>query len=224
MALSKEEIVGKLVEPGIIAVVRARSQSQTAPLAKALADGGVVAVEITMTTPNALEAIRETIELLGSRAMVGVGTVLDAPTARSAIRAGAQFVATPVLKPQIVDAAHAVGKPILLGAYSPSEAQAAFDAGGDFVKIFPADGLGAGYIRSIRAPLPHLKIIPTGGVCLETMESFLKAGCAALGVGSSMITKEILEREDWSGLRQNASAYVQKNREIRRRLLNGLDE
>ncbi len=224
MALSKEEIVRKLVEPGIIAVVRARSQLQTAPLAKALADGGIVAVEITMTTPNALEAIRETAELLGTSAMVGVGTVLDAQTARSAIRAGAQFVVTPVLKPQIVDAAHTAGKPILLGAYSPSEAQAAFDTGGDFVKLFPADGLGAGYIRSILAPLPHLKIVPTGGVRLETMESFLKAGCAALGVGSSMITKEILERNDWERLRKNAAAYVQKIREIRRRLLHALDE
>lgn len=224
MALSKEEIAGKLVEPGIIAVVRARSQSQTAPLAKALADGGVAAVEITMTTPNALEAIRETSKLLGNRAAVGVGTVLDFQTARAAIRAGAQFVVTPVLKSEIVAVAHAARKPILLGAYSPSEAQAAFDAGCDFVKLFPADGLGAGYIRAIRAPLPHLKIVPTGGVRLETMESFLKAGCAALGVGSSMITKEILERDDWGRLRKNASAYVQKIREIRRRLPHSLGE
>lgn len=224
MALSKQEIIGKLVEPGIIAVVRARSRSQTAPLAEALADGGVTAVEIAMTTPNALEAIREIAELLGDRAAVGVGTVLDVPTAQSAIRAGAQFVMTPVLKPEIVPIARAAEKPIFLGAYSPSEAQAAFDAGGDFVKLFPADGLGAGYIRAIRAPLPHLKIVPTGGVCLETMESFLKAGCAALGVGSSMITKEILEQEDWEQLRQNAAAYVQKIREIRRRLSNPFGE
>lgn len=224
MALSKEEIIGKLVEPGIIAVVRARSQSQAAPLAEALADGGITAVEITMTTPDALEAIRETAKLLGNRAAVGVGTVLDVPTARSAIQAGAQFVVTPVLKPEIVAVAHVAGKPILLGAYSPSEAQAAFDAGGDFIKLFPADSLGAGYIRAIRAPLPHLKIVPTGGVCLETMESFLQAGCAALGVGSSMITGEILERDDWGQLRKNAAAYVQKIREIRRRLPNPFDE
>lgn len=224
MALSKQKIIEKLVEPGIIAVVRAHSQSQAAPLAKALADGGVTAVEITMTTPNALEAIRETAELLGNRAAVGVGTVLDFQTARAAIRTGAQFVVTPVLKPEIVPIARAAGKPILLGAYSPSEAQAAFYAGGDFVKLFPADGLGAGYIRAIRAPLPHLKIVPTGGVCLETMESFLKAGCAALGVGSSMITKEILDREDWEQLRQNAAVYVQKIREIRRRLPNPFGE
>ena len=224
MALSKEEIAGNLMEPGIIAVVRARSQSQTAPLAKALADGGVTAVEITMTTPNALEAIREIAELLGDRATVGVGTVLDVPTAQSALRSGAQFVVTPVLKSEIVSVAHAAGKPIFLGAYSPSEAQEAFDAGCDFVKLFPADGLGAEYIRAIRAPLPHLKIVPTGGVCLETMESFLKAGCAALGVGSAMITGEILERNDWEQLRKNAAVYVQKIREIRRRLPNPFDE
>ncbi len=217
MTLSKESIIEKLVEPGIIAVVRARSQAQALPLAEALAAGGVVAVEITMTTPNALVAIRETSKALGARALVGAGTVLNERTAEAVIESGAQFVVTPILKPEIVPIAHAAGKPAMLGAYSPTEAQTAFEAGGDFVKLFPADGLGAGYIRAIRAPLPHLRIVPTGGVSLETMESFLTAGCVALGVGSSMISREILANDDWEQLQRNAAAYIGKIREIRGR-------
>ncbi|MCS1409449.1 MAG: 2-dehydro-3-deoxy-6-phosphogalactonate aldolase [Verrucomicrobia subdivision 3 bacterium] len=213
--MSKEAIIEKLIDPGIIAIVRARSQAQVIPLTEALVAGGVIAVEITMTTPNALEAIREASATLGDRALIGVGTVLDYQTAEAALRTSAQFVATPILRPEIVAIAHAAEKPIMLGAYSPTEAQAAYHAGSDFVKIFPADGLGPGYIKAIRAPLPHLKVIPTGGINLETMEGFLQAGCAALGVGSSMITKDILANEDWAQLTKNATAHVEKAREIR---------
>ncbi|MBT5707454.1 bifunctional 4-hydroxy-2-oxoglutarate aldolase/2-dehydro-3-deoxy-phosphogluconate aldolase [bacterium] len=217
MALSKNDIIQQLTEPGIIAVVRARSQAQVIPLAEALVAGGVIAVEITMTTPNAIGAIREASDALGDRALVGVGTILDSETAQEAIDAGAQFVVTPILKPEIVPVAHQAGKPIMLGSYSPTEAQQAFATGCDFVKLFPADGLGATYIKAIRAPLPHLRVVPTGGVNLETMESFLNAGCAALGVGSSMITKEILENDNWHLLTENARAYVNKLKEIRNR-------
>ena len=215
MAQTKEAIIQQLTNPGIIAVVRARSEEQVLPLAEALIAGGVIAVEITMTTPNAIEAIRSTAAKLDSQALIGVGTILDQETATKAIEAGAQFVVTPILKPEIVSIAHAAGKPVMLGAYTPTEAQKAYEAGCDFVKIFPADGLGAGYIKAIRAPLPHLKVVPTGGVNLDTMKSFLDAGCAALGVGSSMITKEILKNDNWPQLTENAKAYVEKVRELR---------
>lgn len=211
---SKEQIIERLVNPGIVAVVRARSREQVRPLAEALLAGGVTAIEITMTTPEAIEAIRETSDALGSEALIGVGTILDGRTAQQAIDAGAQFVVTPILRPEIVPIAHAAGKPVMLGSYSPTEAQVAHQSGCDFVKLFPADGLGASYIKAIRAPLPHLKIVPTGGVNLETMESFLKAGCAALGVGSSMITKDILDRDDWAQLTANARAFVEKRQEL----------
>ena len=216
MALTKNDIIQQLINPGIIAVVRARSQEQVLPLAEALVAGGVVAVEITMTTPNALEAIRDLSARLGDRGLVGVGTVLDSETAEKAIDAGAQFVVTPILKPEIVPVAHQHEKPIMLGSYSPTEAQQASQSGCDFVKLFPADGLGASYIKAIRAPLPHLKIVPTGGVNLETMESFVNAGCAALGVGSSMITQSILKDDDWETLTSNAKAYVEKIRALRK--------
>ncbi len=214
MAESKEAIIQRLCNPGIIAVVRARSKEQVVPLAEALLAGGVVAVEITMTTPHAIEAIREASATFGSRALIGVGTILDQETATQAINAGAQFVVTPITKPEIVSIAHAAGKPVMIGAYSPTEAQTAYEADCDFVKIFPADGLGASYIKAIRAPLPHLRVVPTGGVNLDTMKSFIDAGCVALGVGSSMITKEILENDNWQQLTENAKAYVEKRLEL----------
>jgi len=190
------------------------SRSQVRPLAEALLAGGVTAIEITMTTPDAIESIREASAELSDQALIGVGTILDVNTAQQAIDAGAQFVVTPILKPEIVPVAHGAGKPVMLGSYSPTEAQEAHRSGCDFVKLFPADGLGAAYIKAIRAPLPHLKIVPTGGVNLDTMESFLNAGCAALGVGSSMITKRILEQDDWAQLTANAKAYVERRRQI----------
>lgn len=216
MALTKDQIVAKLTDPGIIAVVRAKSEEQVIPLSRALLEGGVIAIEITMTTPNAIEAIRSASRELGDQALIGVGTVLDTQTASQAIEAGAQFVVTPILKSEIVPIAHAAGKPVMLGCYSPTEAQTATEAGCDFVKLFPADGLGASYIKAIRAPLPHLRIVPTGGVNLETMESFVNAGCAALGVGSSLISKEILANDDWKALTRNARSYVNQIRKIRK--------
>ena len=216
MALSKPQIIEQLIDPGIIAVVRARSQSQIVPLAEALLAGGVRAIEITMTTPNAIDGIHEASTVLGDAALLGVGTVLNPSTAEQAIQAGAQYVVTPILKPEIVPVAHAADKPIMLGCYSPTEAQVAFGARSDFVKLFPADGLGASYIKALRAPLPHLRIVPTGGVNLETMESLLRAGCVALGVGSSLIPKEIRETENWALLTAKAQAYADRIRTLRR--------
>lgn len=205
---SRSEITPLLTNPGIIAVVRAQRREQVLPLSEALIAGGVIAVEITMTTPNAIEAIRDTKQRVGPRGLIGVGTVLDAKTCRAALEAGAEFVVSPILRPELVGIAHAADRPIMLGAYTPTEAQLAHEAGADFVKIFPADGLGPGYIKAIRAPLPHLRIVPTGGVDLNTASDFLKAGCAALGVGSSLITREILANDDWLALTRLARAFV----------------
>src|SRR3989449_4998580 len=205
---SKSEIISLLIESGIIAVVRAQRQDQVVPLSEALVAGGVIAVEITLTTPNAIPAIREAKQQLGERALIGVGTVLQVETCRAAIEAGAEFVVSPILRPELVGVAHAADRPIMLGAYTPTEAQMAHEAGADFIKIFPADGLGPNYIKALRAPLPHLRIIPTGGVDLNTAADFLKAGCAALGVGTSLLTREILAKDDWPALTRLAKEYV----------------
>jgi 2-dehydro-3-deoxyphosphogluconate aldolase / (4S)-4-hydroxy-2-oxoglutarate aldolase len=211
----KSDIISLLTNPGIIAIVRTQQAAQVAPLVEALLAGGIRAIEITMTTPNALAAIREASEKAGDRAVIGVGTVLDADTCRAAITAGAEFVVTPICRTELVAIAHAAGCPIMLGAYTPTEAQKAHEAGTDFVKIFPADGLGAGYIKALRAPLPHLRIVPTGGVDVQNVADFLKAGCAALGVGSALVSAKILQEADWAELTRRAAAFVNAARPAR---------
>ena len=206
---TKADIISRLTNPGIIAVVRARSASQVLPLSEALIAGGVIAIEITMTTPDAIAAIRDAREKLGRRAVIGVGTVLDADTCKAAIEAGAEFVVTPVCRPEFAPLASAADRVIMLGAYTPTEAQRAHEAGADFIKIFPADTLGPNYIKALRAPLPHLRLVPTGGVDVENVADFFRAGCAAVGVGSSLVSSKILGDAAWAELTARARAFVQ---------------
>jgi 2-dehydro-3-deoxyphosphogluconate aldolase/(4S)-4-hydroxy-2-oxoglutarate aldolase len=205
---TKAEIISLLTNPGIIAVVRAQKPEQVIPLSQALLAGGVLAIEITMTTPNAIAAIRDARAKLGDSALIGVGTVLDSATCSEALEVGAEFVVTPVCRPEFVRLAHAAARPIMLGAYTPTEAQTAHEAGSDFVKIFPADTLGASYIKALRAPLPHLRIVPTGGVDVPNVAEFLKAGCAALGVGGSLVSSKILQEGNWAELTNKARLFV----------------
>jgi len=205
---SKSEIVTRLMEPGVIAIVRAKQLAQVQPLVESLVAGGIVATEITMTTPNALAAIKEARQLVGERSLIGVGSVLDAATCRAAISAGAQFIVTPICRTELVEIAHAAGRPIMLGAYTPTEAQLGHESGADFIKIFPADILGPDYIRALRAPLPHLRTVPTGGVDLSNVADFFKAGCVAVGVGSSLVSTQILEQSNWPELTRRAKAFV----------------
>ena len=205
---TRAEIIELLTNPGVIAIVRAPSADKFLPIGEALLAGGVIAVELTMTTPGALQAIEEGVRQLGERAVVGVGTVLDLATCRAAIAAGAEFVVTPICRTELVKAAHAADRPVMLGAYTPTEAQAAHEAGADFVKLFPADGLGPAYIKALRAPLPHLRIVPTGGVDANTAGAFIKAGCAALGVGSALVSAQILRDNNWPELTRLARELV----------------
>jgi 2-dehydro-3-deoxyphosphogluconate aldolase / (4S)-4-hydroxy-2-oxoglutarate aldolase len=206
--LSRTQIAELITRHRLVAVIRTSTREQVRPVCDALLAGGVILHEITLTVPSALDAIRDVSQALGSQAVVGAGTVLTAEQARQAIEAGAQFVVSPITRPEIVEAAHALGKPVMLGAYTPTEAQTAHEAGADFIKIFPADKLGAGYIKNLRAPLPHLRIVPTGGVDLQTAPEFLKAGCAALGVGSSLLNAELLKTGNWAELTRLAREYV----------------
>ena len=212
---SKQQIIEQLLNPGVIAVVRAKRAEQAVPLAEALVAGGVIAVEITMTTPNAIAAIKEASSKLGERALIGVGTVLDEKTCQAAIDAGAEFVVSPICRRELVPIAQKAGKPIMLGSYTPTEAQLAHEAGSDFIKIFPADTLGPNYIKALRAPLPHLKIVPTGGVDLKTIGDFFKAGVAAVGAGSSLISKDVLDKDDWATLTKTAAEFVKAARAAR---------
>lgn len=205
---SKLEIIEALSHPGIIAVVRAQSAEQLPHICEALLSGGVHAIEITMTTPDAIGCIRRCAAAFGSSALIGVGTVLDDATCAAALDAGAEFVVSPVFRPGLVKRCASRDRPVMLGAYTPTEAQAAHDSGADFVKIFPADTLGPKYIKALLAPLPHLRIVPTGGVDAHNTADFLKAGCKAVGAGSSLLLPQCLKEGLWAELTQKAKEFV----------------
>jgi 2-dehydro-3-deoxyphosphogluconate aldolase/(4S)-4-hydroxy-2-oxoglutarate aldolase len=205
---TRTEIISMLTNPGVIAVVRAQHPAQVPPLSEALLAAGVIAIEITLTTPNAFEAIREASRTFGDRALIGVGTVLTEEECRRALEAGAEFVVSPIARTELVTLAHASDRPIMLGAYTPTEVQRVHESGADFVKLFPADGLGPAYVRALRAPLPHLKIVPTGGVDASNVADWMKAGCPAVGAGSSLVAAKILSEANWPELTRRAHEFV----------------
>jgi 2-dehydro-3-deoxyphosphogluconate aldolase/(4S)-4-hydroxy-2-oxoglutarate aldolase len=206
--MTKDQIIEGLLTPGVVAIIRADSSEQLIDASRALIAGGVSSIEVTMTTPNALHVIAEVTREFGKNALVGVGSVLDEKTAEEAIGAGAQYVVTPVLRPDVIAYCRGANKPIFSGSYSPTEAQTSYELGADFVKIFPADGLGPRYISALRGPLPHLKIVPTGGVDIGTAGDFIRAGCVAVAAGSSLVSKEILKNKDWKKLTDLASQFI----------------
>jgi 2-dehydro-3-deoxyphosphogluconate aldolase / (4S)-4-hydroxy-2-oxoglutarate aldolase len=215
MKTDRAGLVERLVAAGVIAVVRAPGAEWIPELMAVLIEGGVTAIEITLSTPDAFAAIRRARREYEGRACVGVGTVLTVEEARLALEAGAQYVVTPVLRCDLVPLAHAAGVPIMLGAYTPTEAQAAHETGADFVKLFPADRLGPEYVRALRAPLPHLRIVPTGGVDADNAGAFLRAGCAALGAGSSLVPAMALRERRWGEIRVLAERFSAAVREAR---------
>ena len=207
--MTKSEIIQRLLDPGIIAIIRADSSEHLVEAAEALLAGGVNVMEITMTTPNALAVITAVTRRFGDAILMGVGSVTDPTTVVSAVAAGAEFIVTPVTKPQVIAAANELDKPIASGAFTPTECLLAHESGADFVKLFPAELGGPAYIKNLLAPLPMLRIVPTGGVTPETAAAFLQAGSAALGAGSSLVSKEILQKRDWAELKKRAARFVQ---------------
>ena len=213
--MTKLEIIDRILNPGIVAIIRADSSEQLLSAAEALYEGGVTGMEVTMTTPNALQVISDVSKRFGRKVLIGVGSILDTETCRAAILAGSEFVVTPITRPDVIKMCNRYGKPIASGAYTPTEALTAYESGADFVKIFPADQLGPQYIKNILAPMPMLQIIPTGGVTVETAESFIKAGCVALAAGSSLVSKDVLKAQDWKKLTATAAAFVEAVRKAR---------
>ena len=207
--MTREKISERLLASGVVAIIRADDSAQLIEASRALIAGGISSIEITMTTPNALQVIRDVRHAFGDQVLAGVGSVLEVKTAQAAIEAGAEYVITPVLKPEVIAFCNRSGKPIFAGAYTPTEAQTAFELGADFVKIFPADTLGPKYIqRAARARCRILKIVPTGGVDTSTAGDFIKAGCVAVAAGSSLVSKEILKNRDWAKLTDLASQFI----------------
>ena len=210
MIRAKAEMIEMLTNPGVIAVIRTQKCEQVLPVAEALIAGGLMAVEVALTTPNAIAAIKEVSEKLGDQALIGVGTVLDPTQCRAALAVGARFVVTPICRPELSLITHSANGILIMGAYTPTEVQLAHEAGADFVKLFPADTLGVPYIKALRAPLPHLRLVPTGGVDQNNIAEFFKAGCPAVGVGSSLITRQILNTNDWPELTRRTAEFVRR--------------
>ena len=214
-ATDRAATLDRMAEAGLVAIIRASSERGLIETCRALADGGVTVAEITMTTPGAIEGIRAARAELGDKCLIGVGSVLDAATTRQACEAGAQFVVSPVFKREVVEAAHELGRPVLAGALTPTEILTATEAGADLVKVFPANHFGPKYFKDVLAPMPHLKLTPTGGVDLHTIGDWFAAGAVCLGVGSALVKKDLIEKQDWRGLTELARRFVDEVKAVR---------
>lgn len=193
--MNRQHITQRIETTGIIPIVRAASVEVAANAARAVLAAGIDIIEITMSVPNALDLVRQLRTELGNDVLVGAGTVLDAQTARDCINAGAHFIVAPGFDAETISASHALDKPCMPGVLTPTEVITAWRAGADMVKVFPCSAVGgASYLRALKAPLPHIKMLPTGGVDVNTAADFIRAGASALGVGASVIDLKLLER------------------------------
>jgi 2-dehydro-3-deoxyphosphogluconate aldolase/(4S)-4-hydroxy-2-oxoglutarate aldolase len=208
MPKTKEQYFQQIADSGVIAVIRAPSKEVLIDIAQALLAGGVPGIEVTMSTPKAIAGIEMLADAMGDKIVIGVGTVLDAATAKDAIQAGAQFVVSPTFDPQIVETTKRYGKISVPGAFTPTEIMRAWSAGADVVKVFPSTTLGPGYFKDLLAPLPQLKLTPTGGVDLKNAGEWIKAGAVFLGAGSSLVTKDAMAKKDWTSIQNNARSFV----------------
>lgn len=215
--MDKLDILNFLRDHGIIAIVRADTGGDDlVRIVEAVAEGGVRCIEVTMTTPGALECIETASKkLAGADVLIGVGSVLDTETCRLAVLAGAEYVVSPVLSDPIIKTAHRYGKPALPGAFTPTEIVSAWQHGGDLIKVFPSSVGGPDYIKAILAPMPQIPLVPTGGVDVGNIKDFVAAGAVALGVGGNLVSKKLVEKRDFKGLTENARRFADALRAAR---------
>ena len=201
-------VISALEGCGVVAVIRMRDSRRIRSVVDALLKGGVRAIEVTMTVPDALAVIGELAAALPEAVLLGAGTVLDSDVARRVIDSGARFVVSPVFRSDIVIAAHRGGAAAAPGCFSPTEMLAAHDAGADLVKVFPATALGPGFIRDVRGPLPQLRLMPTGGVTIENAGDWIRAGAAVLGIGSALVDAAAIEAGRFEAITGNAQRLL----------------
>jgi 2-dehydro-3-deoxyphosphogluconate aldolase/(4S)-4-hydroxy-2-oxoglutarate aldolase len=206
--ISHFDILTRLLEDKLVAIVRLDSAEQLVNVAKALKAGGISAIEFTMSSPGVLDMICEGAAHFGDDVLMGAGTVLDSETARAAILAGAEFIVTPALNLSTIELCKRYGKPVIPGALTPTEILTAWEAGADMIKIFPANTMGPSYIKAVRAPLPQLRLVPTGGVSADNAIEYLQAGAAALAVGGKLVDKNAVARGDWQVITAEAQRLV----------------
>jgi 2-dehydro-3-deoxyphosphogluconate aldolase/(4S)-4-hydroxy-2-oxoglutarate aldolase len=208
-ARTKAQVLEGLTAGGIVPVIRAESADTAVKIVEALVAGGIRTLEITMTVPDAIGAIRTVAERFGRDVLLGAGTVTSRALAEGSIDAGAEFLVTPCVVPDVIAVARERGVAVLPGAMTPTEVFAAWSAGGDIIKIFPASNVGgASYLKALKGPFPHIKLCPTGGVNLQTIGDFVKAGASAVGVGGELVSKTAIDRGDFAEITRLASEYV----------------
>jgi len=217
MELRMPETTAQIIERvGLIPVLRARTAAQAHAVVQAMIAGGVTVVEVTMTVPGAIELLKELKQEYGSRLLLGSGTVTTASEAQSTINAGAEFVVSPSLHPEVIQVTRSNGKLSIPGALTPTEVITAHRAGAEYVKIFPCSAMGgASYLKSLLAPFPFLKLIPTGGVTLETARTFVHAGARALGVGSDLVNLAAIDAGQPEKITETARAYLKVIADLR---------
>ena len=213
--MDRIQLLEAIQKNGAVAVIRMADSEKLLKVAEAIHAGGVSGIEITMTTPNALSVIEHLVKKMGDVLQVGVGSVLDAETARLAIMAGAEYVVSPVFKAEIIEMAHRYDKAAMPGAFTPTEILTAYEAGADIVKVFPADVLGMAFFKGVKAPMPQLKLMPTGGVNLDNAGDWLKAGACAVGIGSALLDKAAIEQGDYQKLTENAQRICESIAKVR---------
>lgn len=205
--MNREAVISKIRSERVVALIRADSPDGLLDCARALSAGGLTSIELTMTTPGAIRMLEKaTSELPGF--LFGLGTVLDAETARMGILSGARFIVTPAFRPEVIAVCRRYGIPVFCGAFTPTEILQAWEAGADAAKVFPAEFLGAAYIKSVRAPFPQIEMVPTGGVNEQNVGDFLRAGSFAVAAGSSLVDAKALKDRNWTAITVKARAFA----------------
>ncbi|HEX6715628.1 MAG TPA: bifunctional 4-hydroxy-2-oxoglutarate aldolase/2-dehydro-3-deoxy-phosphogluconate aldolase [Pyrinomonadaceae bacterium] len=214
--MSKTDIIKRIKDTGVIPVVRAKTADEAMRAIDAIREGGIAVLEITMTVPGAVKLIEEVTIRYGEDALVGAGTVLDPKTAKACISSGAQFIVSPALNVETIEFCRKQRVTVMPGALTPTEVVQAWNAGADFVKVFPARALGgASYLKALKAPLPHIELVPTGGVSLKTAGDFIRAGAAALGVGTDLVDLNALREGQAALITERAKQFIEIVREAR---------
>ena len=206
--MNKSDRLDLIRKSGVIAIMRAKSSDQLIAAAEAIRAGGVRAIEVTFTTPGALQVIEQASRKYGDEILFGAGSVLDPETARTAILAGAAFIVAPTLNPRVIELCARYSVPVMPGCYTPTEILTAWEAGADMVKLFPASVGGPDFVKAVLAPLPQVEIVPVGGVELDNAAEFIRSGAAALGVGSSLVNQKLLDSGDFPELTRRAAAFL----------------
>jgi 2-dehydro-3-deoxyphosphogluconate aldolase/(4S)-4-hydroxy-2-oxoglutarate aldolase len=205
---TKEKNLQAIIDCGVVAIVRVESAREAIEVCEAIARGGVKPIEVTMTVPGAIDAIKEFKSAVKEEVLVGAGTVLDAETARAVILAGAEFVVSPTLNLEVIKVCHRYSKIVIPGTFTPTEILTAWEAGADIVKVFPATVGGPKYLSDIRGPLPQVKLLPTGGVSLENTPDFIRAGAVAVAAGASLVDKDAVRNKKYDIITETARKFV----------------